>query len=120
LQKRLDTIGNNISADYQTTKSPRLFNLNFCKGSLVQVQKELEPRFDHFVRLIDEKRRELGRPIDAWSRPPGVTESLDKSSITFVWKNGKTLIQVSYTEFPSNKFLDITYEIKNTCWKIPY
>lgn len=118
--KNIKQEGNNITAYYHSVKSPRLFNLNFCKGVLVQVQKELDPSFDRFVRLIDEKRKELGRPVDAWSNRADATASLEKSSITFIWKNGKTLIQASYKEFPSNNFLDIVYEEKNECWKIPY
>lgn len=94
--------------------------LNFCKGKLVQVQKHLKPRFDYFVRLLDEKRRELGRPLDAWSRPTNVTSNFEENSISFFWKDGPTLIQVSYHDFGSNTQLDITYEIGNECWKSLY
>jgi len=118
--KNIKVEGNNITAYYQSANSLRLFNLNFCKGVLVQVQKELDPSYSRFVRVIDEKRKEYGRPIDSWSSHADATASLEKSSITIVWKSGTTLIQTSYTEFPSNNFLDIVYEETNKCWKIPY
>lgn len=98
----------------------RLICLNFCKGELVSVQQNLQPRFDYFVRLVSEKRRELGRPIDAWSQPTDIKSNIESNSISFIWKDGPTFIKVSYTEYSSNNHLAITYEIKNTCWEIPY
>ena len=67
--------------------SARAIFLNFCKSRLVQVQKHLQPRFDYFVRMADEKRRELGRPLDAWSRPTDLasTSSAESNAIAFIW-----------------------------------
>ena len=100
--------------------SNRFISLGFCNGQLVQVQKHLNPRFDYFARLVEEKRKELGKPIDVWCRPTDVTSNVERNSITFLWKDGNSFIEVSYTEFTSNNQLDITYEIYNKCWKIPY
>ena len=50
----------------------RFILLSFCKDELVLVQKHLAPGFDNFVRLIDEKTKELGRPADAWTEPADV------------------------------------------------
>ena len=98
----------------------RFISIGFCDGKLVQFQKELKPRFDYFTRLVDEKRNELGKPVDAWSLPTDVTSNVESNSITFLWKADDTIISVSYTEFPQNNQLSITYETYNTCWKIPY
>ena len=92
----------------------------FCDGKLVQFHKDLKPRFDYFTRLIDEKRNEFGKPIDAWSRPTDVTSNVESNTITILWKADDTIISVSYTEFPQNNQLSILYETYNTCWKIPY
>ncbi len=100
----------------------RFIVLNFCKGKLALLQKHLKPRFDYFVRLVQEKRRELGPPVDAWSRPTDIKSHFESNSIYFLWKDGLTFIfiKVSYTEFGSNNQLDITNEIRNECWQIPY
>jgi len=97
----------------------RFIVLSFCKGKLVYVQKALKPRFDYFVRLVNEKRRELGKPSDAWTSPTDVTSNYEDDSVSFLWKDGPTFIKVNYREFSSNNQLDIAYEIKNSCWEVP-
>ena len=97
----------------------RLISATFCKGKLVQVQKHLKPRFDHFVRLIEQKTEELGSPAAAWAKPSDVESRVDSNSDSFLWRDGPTSITVSYTEFTSNHQLDIVYEIKNSCWQVP-
>ena len=87
----------------------------FCKGKLVQVQKDLNPRFDYFVRLVEQKTGELGKPIAAWTNPARIDSPVESNSVSFLWKEGQSSITVSYTEFPSNKQLYIVYEIKNSC-----
>lgn len=100
--------------------SARTIFLNFCKGRLVQVVKHLQPRFDYFVRLADEKRRELGRPLDAWSRPTDITSSNESNAIELIWRDRLDFVSVAYTQFSSNNQLDITYDARNSCWRIPY
>ena len=94
--------------------------LDFCKGRLVSVQKNLQPRFDYFTRLVDEKRSALGRPLDAWSRPTDVTSSVESNAIALIWRDGSDFVSVTYTEFSSNKQLYITHDARNDCWRIPY
>lgn len=94
----------------------RLYSLNFCKGQLTLVQKNLNPRFDYFVRLIHEKRNQLGQPLDAWSEPNDVTSMIDSNAVFFIWRDGSAdLVTVSYVEFTSNSQLSITYETRNEC-----
>ena len=112
--------GRIFARDYRNKGSYRSINLIFCNGKLVQITKDLKPRFDYFTRLVDEKRKEFGKPVDAWSRPTDVTSNIEFDSITFLWKVDDTIIDVSYTEFSTNNQLSITYETYNTCWKIPY
>lgn len=112
---------NNILAGDNPSKgSVRTISLNFCKGRLVQVQKHLQPRFDYFVRMADEKRRELGRPLDAWSRPTDLTSSAESNAIALIWRDGSDFVSITYTQFSSNNQLDITHDARNDCWRIPY
>lgn len=112
---------NHIGAWDAPTKRPgRGIFLNFCKGRLVQVQKDLQPRFDYFVKLVDDKRRKLGQPLDAWSRPTDVTSSAESNAIALIWRDGSDFVTVTYTQFSSNNQLDITHDARNDCWRIPY
>jgi hypothetical protein len=96
--------------------------LNFCKGQLIQVQKHLTPKFEHFTQLVDKKRQELGRPVDAYSRPTNIESNFKKvqDSVTFLWKSENNFVQVEYTQFTQNNQLSITYSIYNECYEIPY
>jgi hypothetical protein len=93
--------------------------LSFCKGKLVQANKHLKQRLDYFVRLVDEKRRELGKPVDAWSAPTDVTSTLVSNSVSFFWKDGPAFLIVRYIQFDTNNQLDMTYSISNSCFKTP-
>ena len=107
---------NQISGwDIPAMGTNRSVYLNFCKGRLVQVQKHLQPRFDYFVRLVDEKRKQLGQPTDAWSEPTDVTSAVESNAIRFQWRDKNDYIVVSYIQFPSNNQLDIRHKIKNEC-----
>ena len=118
---KVEVEDNRIMAwDSPERDSGRFINLGFCNGKLVQVEKHLKPRFDYFTKLVQEKRRELGKPIDVWSRPTDVTSNYESNSIIFLWKDGGAFVSVSYTEFNANNQLGLTYEIQNKCWKIPY
>jgi len=83
---------------------------------LVHLQKHLEPSFDYFTRLIESKRKELGQPINAWSRPTDATLPIDSNTISFLWEDGDTIITISYIEFEKKNQLHITYEINHECW----
>jgi len=96
----------------------RFILLNFCKDELVLVQKHLQPGFDNFVRLIDEKRKELGKPADAWTETADVNLNFERVAVSFLWHDGMNSVKVTFTEFASNKQLDVTYEIKNTCRQV--
>lgn len=118
--ERVDVKDNHIGAwRTQTVVASAIF-LNFCKGRLVSVQKNLQPRFDYFARLVDEKRSTLGRPLDAWSRPTDVASSVDSNAIHLIWRDGPDFVSITYTEFSSNKQLHITYDARNDCWRTPY
>ncbi|MEN6375262.1 MAG: hypothetical protein ABFD75_10865 [Smithella sp.] len=114
--KTIEVKDNSMIASDEPRGSGRFIALCFCKGKLVQAQKHLKPRFDYFVRLVSEKRRELGKPTAAWTQPTDVTSSYESNSVSFRWKDGQTFIKVTYSEYGSNNQLDILYEIKNLCW----
>lgn len=97
----------------------RFISLSFCKDKLVRAQKHLKPRFDYFVRLVDEKRKELGKPIDALSAPSDVTSIIVSNSVSFLWKDGPAFLIVKYIQFDTNNQLDMTYSISNSCFKTP-
>lgn len=113
----IQTKDSNIMAYHVSTG--RFINLNFCKGKLVQVQKDLNPRFDDFVRLVYQKTKEVGKPITAWTRPADVESRVVSNSVSFLWKEGPTFTTATYTEFSSNNSLSVVYEIKNSCWQVP-
>lgn len=118
---KVEFIYNSIVAmDTSGKRTGRRIVLSFCEGKLVRLRKGLQPRFDYFVRLLDEKRNELGRPIDAFARPSPVTSNFEMNSLSFFWKDGPIVIEVEYTDFGSSSQLDIGYEIGNQCWKSPY
>ncbi|MFH1931332.1 MAG: hypothetical protein ABIN18_07060 [Pseudomonadota bacterium] len=102
--------GRIMAFDYPEKGSNRLVNLIFCNGKLVHIMKSLTPRFDYFTRLVDQKRKEFGKPVDAWSVPTDVTSNIESNSITFLWTVDDTIIHVSYTEFSSNNDLSISYD----------
>jgi len=106
--------------DAPPRKTDRTIFLNFCKDRLVQVQKNLQPRFDYLVRLVDEKRKQLGKPLDAWSRPTDLTSPSESNSVSFLWRDGSDFLKISFAQFSQNNQLYILYEIRNSCYEIPY
>jgi hypothetical protein len=96
----------------------RFILLNFCKDELVLVQKHVTPAFDNFVRLIDEKRKQLGKPADAWTEPADSNLNFERNAVSFLWRDGPTSVKVTLTEFASNKQVDELYEIKNVCRQV--
>lgn len=96
----------------------RFVLLNFCKDELVMVQKHLKPGFDHFVRLVDEKSKELGRPAEAWSEPADINLPVERNAVSFLWRDGLTSVKVTFTEFAANRQLDVLYEIRNVCRQV--
>jgi hypothetical protein len=96
----------------------RFILLSFCKDELVMVQKHLTPAFDNFVRLIDEKRKELGKPADAWTEPADGNLPVERNAVSFLWRDSLTSVKVTFTEFASNKQLDVVYEIRNVCRQV--
>jgi hypothetical protein len=96
----------------------RFILLNFCKDKLVLVQKHLPPGFDNFVRLIDAKRKELGKPSDSWSEPADTHLPIERNAVSFLWRDGAASVKVTFAELALNRQLDILYEIKNDCRQI--
>lgn len=96
----------------------RFILLTFCKGELVLVQKHLTPSFDNFVRLVDKKRLELGKPADAWTEPADVSVPIERNAVSILWRDSLSTVKVTFTEFASNKQLDILYESKNSCRQV--
>jgi hypothetical protein len=96
----------------------RFLLLSFCKDELVLLQKQLTPGFDNFVRLIDEMTKELGKPAAAWTEPADVNLPVERNAVSFLWRDSQAAVKVTYTEFASNKQLDIMYEIKNVCRQV--
>lgn len=96
----------------------RLILLSFCKGELVLVQKQLAPTFDTFIRLTDEMRKERGKPADAWGEPADGNLPVEKNAISVLWKDSLTSVKITYTEFASNKQLDVIHETRNACRQI--
>jgi hypothetical protein len=96
----------------------RFILLNFCKDELVLLQKHLTPAFAEFVRLVDGKKKELGKPAEAWVEPVDEHLPIERNAVCFLWRDGSTSVKVTFTEFASNNQLDILYEIKNPCKQV--
>lgn len=96
----------------------RFMLLNFCRNRLVLVQKHLPPGFENFVRLVDEKRKELGKPSDSWGEPADALLPVERYAVSFLWKDGVSSVKVTFAELALNRQLDILYETKNDCRQI--
>jgi hypothetical protein len=92
--------------------------LTFCKGRLVMLQRYFDPRFETFVRLVADKSKELGTPLDTMARPANV-DGVKVNAISFLWRVQSDFLLVSYTEFPTNAQLDVVYQARNDCWSTP-
>jgi hypothetical protein len=68
--------------------------------------------------LIDEKRKELGRPADAWTVPDDGNLPVERNAVSFLWRDNLTSVKVTFTEFAANKQLDVVYEIRNACRQV--
>jgi hypothetical protein len=68
--------------------------------------------------LIDEKRKELGKPADAWTEPADGNLPVERNAVSFLWRDSLTSVKVTFTEFASNKQLDVVYEIRNVCRQV--
>jgi hypothetical protein len=97
----------------------RFILLSFCKDRLVLVQQHLSPGFDNFIRLIDEKRKELGKPADSWGEPAEAHLPVNRNAISLLWTYGGDSVKVTFTELALNRQLDILYEVKNDCRRVP-
>lgn len=114
---RIEVTDNQIQAwDLPTSGRERGIFLTFCEGRLILVAQHLRPRFDLFVRLVDEKREALGPPLDAWASPTEATSPVDHDGISFAWRNGEDIVTVTYTEFSSNSQLDVAHEAQHECY----
>ena len=125
MEKVRKTLERSAYTDIQTRENSimayggsRFILLNFCKDELVLLQKHLTPAFAEFVRLVDEKTRELGKPAEAWSEPADGNLPVERNAVCLLWRTGPASVKVTFTEFASNKQLDILYEIKNPCRQV--
>ena len=112
--KNIQTRENGITA----SGGNRFILLSFCKDELVMLQKHLAPAFDNFVRLIDEKRKELGKPADAWTEPADGNLPVERNAVSFLWRDSLTSVKVTFTDFASNKQRDVVYESRNVCRQV--
>jgi len=103
--------GNRIVAYPKLVKDP-LIVLNFNKGKLHRYQKRLSPEFAYFTQLVADKRKEMGKPIDASFEPTNAASTQDINCFQFHWKNGKCTCKVSYSQNDPNSWMTITYEEK--------
>lgn len=109
-----------LLATDKSLDSHRRISASFCKGKLVQVQKGLQPLFNNFTRLVEQKTKEFGNPTSAWVRVPDVESGFDVNSVSFSWHDGSTAISTTYSEFSVSKQLDILYADKNSCWDVDW
>ena len=112
--KNIQTRENGITA----SGGNRFILLSFCKDELVMLQKHLTPAFGNFVRLIDKKRKELGNPADAWTETADGNLPVERNAVSFLWRDSLTSVKVTFTEFATNKQLDVVYEIRNVCRQV--
>ena len=97
----------------------RTIFLTFCKDRLAQMQKYSPPGFEQFARLVHERRKELGRPLDAFSQASGGARG-SHDSVSLVWRSGREFVTISYIQFAANSQVDTIYDVPNDCWRLPY
>jgi hypothetical protein len=93
------------------------YSLSFCGGRLVQLQKNLEPRFEHFVRLVNETRDRIGKPDDAWSVPASVLTEKESNTVKFLWINTDSSILINYSEWEKHSQLSVVLTDNNECFQ---
>lgn len=101
--------GERIIAYPISTNDP-LIVLSFRKGSLYRYQIRNYSSLPYFTQLVADKRKELGRPVDAWFEPINITSNQDINRFHFLWKNGKYTYRLSYPQNNQNNQMTITYE----------
>jgi hypothetical protein len=106
------TIHENEEYDsFTVARGPNIiYSFGFFKGKLSILEKFLTPKFSYFARLIADKRRELGRPMDALCEVSDVTSNTEYSQVQFIWYVTDYFFEVVYSEFPTNNMLRITYK----------
>jgi len=107
----IDDRGGRIVAYSDRVLDPLLV-LNFKKGKLYKYQKRSFPNFRYFSQLVEDKRREFGKPIDALFEPANAASAHEINCLQFHWKNGKCTCTVSYSQNDPNSWMTMTYEEK--------
>jgi hypothetical protein len=118
VQLEKDSIG---AWDAPNSPTDRTIFLTFCKDRLVLLQKYLPPRFDHFVRLVEAKRRELGRPLDSWTHSREAASGKESHSVSLIWQDGLEFSILSFHQFTgANTQVDSVHQAPNDCWRTPF
>lgn len=106
---------NNVVAE----ASGRLYSLNFCNGSLVNVQKNLEPSFDTFVDLVSRFKSLYGAPLSIDPQLPNPTSYAMGYDLSVSWRVGRELVTAEHVSFKSNSQTSVTYDAPNLCFQHP-
>lgn len=101
------------------TAAGRLYSLNFCKGSLVSVQKNLEPTFNTFIELTARFHTLYGAPLSVAPKLPDPTSYAPAHSLSISWRDKAELITATHKSFSSNNQTDVTYDARNACFQYP-
>lgn len=97
----------------------RLYSLSFCKGSLVLVQKHLDPSFDAFVNLVSRFKSLYGSPLSIDSRLPNPTSYASAHGLSVSWRVHGELVTAEHESFSSNSQTSVIYDAPNDCFPNP-
>lgn len=103
-----------------TAPDGRLYSLSFCGDALVQVQKCLAPSFKDFVELLYRMRELYGSPIVVLPELPDPTSHAKSHKLAIAWRHRQELVTAEFIRFDSNDQLDVTYEVRNSCFANPH
>jgi hypothetical protein len=126
VERLLETLGYQVSPLdggllHGEASDGRTISVNFCRDRLVSVQKFLDPSFSRFVEAAALFNSTFGPPSLLQPRVPDPTSNVQTYALDFAWRTqaGAELVSVSYADFGSSAQLDVTYEVKNSCYSIP-
>lgn len=114
-----------LSLDASKSDPMPMIALFFCKDKLVKIETSSKvSNFENFIRLTYQKRKELGVPLDIWTKStkkevkPFFAEK-DSNTINISWRNGTDIVSVNYTKFETNDGLNTVHYSPNECLAPP-
>ena len=93
----------------------RTITAEFCTDRLIQVRNDYAPTFANFVRLVEQKRQELGAPASVKVVPAKAEPKADADAISFNWLDKETVIEIFYKVSEQSQQVAVSHRLKQSC-----